>query len=92
MSWECAVGKRFAKTMFGAICGAIVVGGLSYGFMYTTTRPQGMGGGMAGWGHGLDSFLAGAGGALVGLIGGGFVAGGWTDVTLADDGPCQACA
>jgi hypothetical protein len=53
------VGKTFAKIMLGAIIGAIVVGGLSYAIVYATMRPQGMGGGMGGWGHGLDSFFAG---------------------------------
>ena len=68
------MGKKVANIVLGAIIGGVVLGLLSYLVIDTTTRPQGMGGGMAGWGHALDSFLAGAAGALVGMLGGGFVA------------------
>ncbi len=68
------MGKKGAKIVVGAVIGSVVLGLLSYCIVYVTTRPQGMGGGMAGWGHGLDGFLAGAGGSLVGMVGGGFLA------------------
>lgn len=73
-AWERAVGKKIAKIMSGAVIGAIVLGVLSYWVVYATMRPQGLGGGMGGMGHELDSILAGAGGSLVGMVGGGFLA------------------
>ena len=72
--WERIVRKKIAKILLGAAFGSVVLGLLCYCVVHTTMRPQGMGGGMGGWGHALDSFLAGAGGALVGLVGGGFLA------------------
>lgn len=66
--------KTVARIAAGAAAGAVAVGLFCYCLIDVATRPQGMGGGMAGMGHELDRVLAGAGGALVGLVGGGVLA------------------